>query len=162
MMNVLAGCITVASAAIADARIDCLDLVAGGVSAIVMNDDQKGKKKGVGENGMQESVPQDRSLILDPNPSEHKDIVSVCLVGFMPSRDEMTELWLKGDIPEFSALARDPGFSYESLIDGAVSAACGAQAVLVDAVRESAERFANRIDEPLASKAEDDDVEMQT
>jgi exosome complex component MTR3 len=29
MMNVLAGCITAAAAAIADAKIDCLDLVAG-------------------------------------------------------------------------------------------------------------------------------------
>ena len=35
MMNVLSGCITVAAAAIADAGIDCVDTVSGGVAALV-------------------------------------------------------------------------------------------------------------------------------
>ena len=161
MMNVLAGCITVASAAIADARIDCLDLVAGGVAAVVVNDNASKKGKGAEDRGMQQSVVQDRSLLLDPNPSEHKDIVSVCLVGYMPSRDEMTELWLKGDVPAPPANGQKTQLSYEGLIDGAVDAARAAQGVLAEAVRESAERFALRIDEPLADN-HDDDVEMQT
>ncbi|KAG5927075.1 3'-5'-exoribonuclease, partial [Claviceps africana] len=40
-MTVLSGCITVASAAIADAGIDCVDAVTGGVAALVM---AKGEK----------------------------------------------------------------------------------------------------------------------
>ncbi len=35
MMSILSGCITVASAAIVDAGIDCIDVVTGGVAAIV-------------------------------------------------------------------------------------------------------------------------------
>ena len=35
MMNVLASCITVATAALVDAKIDCLDLMTGGVAASV-------------------------------------------------------------------------------------------------------------------------------
>lgn len=37
LLNVLAGCITVASAAITDAGIDCVDVVCGGVAAITRN-----------------------------------------------------------------------------------------------------------------------------
>ncbi|KAK2759151.1 3'-5'-exoribonuclease [Arachnomyces sp. PD_36] len=158
MMNVLAGCITVASAAIADARIDCLGLVSGGVSAIVADGDNKGKGKGVDSEMQEAEGTQDRSLILDPNPSEHKDIVSMCVVGYIPSRDEMTELWLKGDIPVVSTDGGQGGhLSHEALIDGAVDAARAAQAVLVEAVRESAERFANRISQPPGPAAGDDD-----
>ncbi|KAL2361973.1 hypothetical protein RJZ56_005139 [Blastomyces dermatitidis] len=158
LMNVLAGCITVASAAIADARIDCMDLITGGIAAFVENPDvdtseraNTSSKKGRGQ-----------SLVLDPDPSEHQVIVSACVVGYMPSRDEITELWLKGDTSNISARSQSPSTSHEALIDAAVDAARGAQAVLAEAVRESAERFAIHAGKKLALSAPDtEDVEMK-
>ncbi|KAL5355766.1 3' exoribonuclease family, domain 1-domain-containing protein [Aspergillus floccosus] len=128
MMNVLAGCITAASAAIADARIDCLDLVAGGVAAVV-SDAPEGP----------DSTPK---LVLDTDPAEHWSILSACVVAYMPSRDEITEIWLKGDSSKAVLGADDPRAGHDALIDGAVDAARGAHTVLAEAVRESAERFA--------------------
>ncbi|KAF9883439.1 3'-5'-exoribonuclease [Aspergillus nanangensis] len=125
MMNVLAGCITAASAAIADARIDCLDLVAGGVAAIVSDGD--------------DAAPR---LVLDCDPAEHWSILSACVVAYMPSRDEITELWLKGDGSKAVLSADDKRLGNEALLDGAVDAARGAHTVLAEAVRESAERYA--------------------
>lgn len=145
LMNVLAGCITVASAAIADARIDCLDLIAGGVAAFV---DDNSKKQ---ENN-------DSTLVLDPNPAEHQDILSVCVVGYMPSRDEITELWLKGDTPNSASGAQSKAAGHELLVDGAVEAARAVQTVLIEAVKESAERFANK---GQNTALPEDDVEMQ-
>ncbi|KAI9373661.1 exoribonuclease family protein [Aspergillus egyptiacus] len=129
MMNVLAGCITAASAAIADARIDCLDLVAGGVAAVVADESAEGDT----------SAPR---LMLDTDPAEHRSILSACVVAYMPARDEITELWLKGDNSKASVGVDDKSLSHEALIDGAVDAARGAHSVLAEAVRESAERFA--------------------
>ncbi|OJJ37518.1 hypothetical protein ASPWEDRAFT_182381 [Aspergillus wentii DTO 134E9] len=128
MMNVLAGCITAASAAISDARIDCLDLVAGGVAALVSDDSSEDDT----------SKPK---LMIDTDPAEHRSIVSACVVAYMPSRDEITELWLKGDSSKASPGADDKRTGHEALIDGAVDAARGAHSVLAEAVRESAERF---------------------
>lgn len=127
MMNVLAGCITAASAAIADARIDCLDLVAGGVAALVSDESTK-----------DEEGPK---LMLDTDPAEHRSIQSACVVAYMPGRDEITELWLKGDSSKVSLGDGDQRAGHEALIDGAVDAARGAHTVLAEAVRESAERF---------------------
>ena len=108
MINVLAGCITAASAAIADAGIDCVDLIAGGVAALV--------------EGEQEAV-------LDPCPSEHEALKAACVVGYLQSRDEITELWMRGDA----------GKSPESLIDKAVEAAMLTRTVLAEAVKEAAD-----------------------
>lgn len=130
MMNVLAGCITAASAAIADAQIDCLDLVAGGVAALVLDDESSTK------DGEEESSTAPK-LMLDTDPAEHRSILSACVVAYLPGRDEITELWLKGD----SSMAGDERSGHEALIDGAVDAARGAHSVLAEAVRESAERF---------------------
>ncbi|KAJ6102268.1 hypothetical protein N7486_004695 [Penicillium sp. IBT 16267x] len=124
MMNVLAGCITAASAAIADAHIDCLDLVAGGVAALVSDDS--------GDS----SVTSPR-LMLDTDPAEHRSIVSACVVAYMPARDEITELWLKGDSSKAALENGDERTAHEALIDGAVDAARGAHSVLADALRES-------------------------
>ncbi|GIJ89261.1 3'-5'-exoribonuclease [Aspergillus pseudoviridinutans] len=129
MMNVLAGCITAASAAIADARIDCLDLVAGGVAALVSDESAEGEK----------STPK---LMLDTDPAEHRSILSACVVAYMPSRDEITEIWLKGDSSKVLLGPDDKRSGHDALIDGAVDAARGAHTVLAEAVRESAERFA--------------------
>lgn len=128
MMNVLAGCITAASAAVSDARIDCLDLVVGGVAALVADDPPKGQETRT-------------KLMLDTDPSEHKSIVSACAVAYMPTRDEITELWLKGDSSKALLGPDDKRMGHEALVDGAVDAARGAYTVLGDAVKESAERF---------------------
>ncbi|PLN77040.1 exoribonuclease family protein [Aspergillus taichungensis] len=127
MMNVLAGCITAASAAIADARIDCIDLVTGGVAALVSDQSAEGEA----------SSPR---LMLDTDPAEHKAILSACVVAYMPSRDEITELWLKGDSSNVSLEKGDSRSGHDALIDGAVDAARGAHTVLAEAVRESAAR----------------------
>lgn len=132
MMNVLAGCITAASAAIADARIDCLDLVAGGVAAVVADESPDGE-------------PSAPKLMLDTDPADHRSILSACVVAYMPMRDEITELWLKGDNSKASVGTDDKSLNHETLIDGAVDAARGAHSVLAEAVRESAERFAGLI-----------------
>ena len=133
MMNVLAGCITAASAAVADARIDCLDLVAGGVAALVSD--------GSAENGEEASSTTPPKLMLDTDPAEHHSIVSACVVAYLPDRDEITELWLKGDSSKVSLGDGDERAGHTALIDGAVDAARGAHTVLSEAVRESAERF---------------------
>lgn len=122
MMSVLSGCITVASAAIADAGIDCVDVVSGGVAAVV----RSGKSK-------QSST----TLVLDPVPSEHQEILAASVVAYLPSRDEITDLWVKGDIGHDSQSSK--GASYEELADNAVQAALGSHRVLVAALKETAE-----------------------
>jgi exosome complex component MTR3 len=113
LLNVLAGCITVASAAITDAGIDCVDVVSGGVAAIVRNPDSRDQK--------------DFARILDPCPAEHKEVVAACVVAYLPSRDEVTELWMKGDV------GADP----EALIEGATHAAVGSLAVVKEILLEA-------------------------
>ncbi|EEH42025.1 3' exoribonuclease family protein [Paracoccidioides lutzii Pb01] len=158
LMNVLAGCITVASAAIVDARIDCVDLITGGVAAFVENPhiEVSGEPEETNEKG------RDRRLVLDPDPSEHRGIAAACVVGYMPSRDEITELWLKGDTSDFHGGSQKGSLSHEALIDGAVNAARGTQAVLMEASRESAERFAMHAGKELApSTANTEGLEIQ-
>lgn len=86
MMNVLSGCITVASAAIADAGIDCVDTVAGGVAALVSN----------GED-------EEPAIVLDPVPSEHGQVLAACCVAYLPTRDEITNVWFKGRLQPSNA-----------------------------------------------------------
>ena len=117
MMNVLAGCITVASAALIDARIDCLDLLTGGVAAVISDEKCNGLR------------------LLDPCPIEHEKISSACVIGYLPNRDEVTEMWIRGD------LVQDSGSGFDELVDLAATAARGAQIVLQEAVKESAERW---------------------
>ncbi|OCK83416.1 hypothetical protein K432DRAFT_402025 [Lepidopterella palustris CBS 459.81] len=122
LMSVLAGCITVASAAIADAGIDCVDLVTGGVAAIVRNPDAKGK-------GRDDGNGEDSYTVLDPCPAEHQEIIATCVVGYLAGRDEITELWVKGE----------PGATTEKLVDRAVHAASATATVLREVVKEAVE-----------------------
>lgn len=125
MMSVLSGCITVASAAIADAGIDCVDVVSGGVAAVVRGSSTQGKT----------SSP---TLVLDPVPSEHQEIVAACIVAYLPGRDEITDLWVKGDIGHSNQTSsQNP--TYEELADNAVQAALGSHRVLVGALKETAD-----------------------
>lgn len=130
MMSVLAGCITVGSAALIDAGIDCVDLVSGGVAAIVQEPD-----------GMKTET------VLDPCPAEH-DMKAACVVGYLQSRDEITEMWMKGDA----------GGETEVLIDQAVKAASMTRSVLAEAVREAAEMKTGK----LAKESSELDGEVKT
>lgn len=135
MMSILSGCITVASAALADAGIDCVDLVTGGVAAIVRNPavrapDAQGKKA---------EAAATTQVILDPRPSEHSDIGASCVVAYLQSRDEITEIWAKGEAlsPDITLGTDQTGF--DSLIDQATEAAKAARLVLIQAISESTE-----------------------
>ncbi|KAJ9494142.1 3'-5'-exoribonuclease [Exophiala xenobiotica] len=115
LFNMLAGCINVAVAALADARVDCLDLLAAGVGAVVAGADARPIR------------------VLDPAAIEHAEVLSSCLVAYLPSRDEIVELWCNDSASISSKDA--PGF--EDLVDSAVAAARGAQTVLKDVLLES-------------------------
>jgi exosome complex component MTR3 len=126
MMSVLSGSITVASAAIADAGIDCVDVVSGGVAALVR--------------GGSQGSPNATALVLDPVPSEHQEILSACIVAYLPNRDEITDLWVKGDIGYAGQGQKsDKRATYEELSDNAVQAAMGSNRVLVAALKETAD-----------------------
>ena len=117
-MSVLAGCITVASAALVDAGIDCVDVVSGGVAALIMDP---------------ASSANAATLVLDPSPPEH-EVVSACVVAYLQSRDEITEMWVRGDA----------GSQTDALLEHAVKAATMTRTVVVDAVKEAVERKMSR------------------
>ena len=121
LMSILSGCITVASAAVTDAGIDCVDLITGGVAVLVR----------------QPSAPL--QLVLDPCTSDHEEIVAACVIGYLQSRDEITELWAKGNISPSSSDKEKKPLGFETLVDSAVEAAKGARRVLVEAIKESTE-----------------------
>ena len=132
IMTLLSGCITVASAAVADAGIDCADLVTGGVAALV------GQASGPAR------------LVLDPCPSDHVEIHGICVVGYSQSRDEIVELWAQGSGLSSAELAADR-VGCDALVDNAVEAACAARLVLVEALRESTEAKLRLLQSPLGS-----------
>ncbi|KAK4151352.1 3' exoribonuclease family, domain 1-domain-containing protein [Chaetomidium leptoderma] len=115
MMNALSGCITVAAAALADAGIDCVDTVAGGVAALV-------------QDAGDDSTP---SIVVDPIPSEHGKILAACCVAYLPTRDEVTNLWFRGDLP-----ASDMDL-YTSLVENGIRASKNANCVLIDCLTET-------------------------
>lgn len=111
-MTILAGCITVASAALADAGVDCVDIVTGGVAGISSD-----------------------HVVLDPCSAEHEDMRAVCVVGYLQSRDEITELWSRGKGGASESVL-------EPLVDNAIEAAKAARLVLLQALDESVEQKA--------------------
>jgi exosome complex component MTR3 len=124
-MGVLAGCVSVASVALVDAGIDVLDIVVGGVAAVVPADGSMAKSKSSGD-----SLENGGLIVLDPNPVEHENIIAACTVGYIVSRDEMSLLWLKGAIS---------GPDSEKLIDAAVKAARATKRVVEETVRDATE-----------------------
>ncbi|KAL2200631.1 3' exoribonuclease family, domain 1-domain-containing protein [Corynascus similis CBS 632.67] len=117
MMNALSGCITVAAAALADAGIDCVDTVAGGVAALVQD---------AGDN----STP---SIVVDPLPSDHEKVLAACCIAYLPTRDEVTNLWFRGDLP-----ASDMDL-YTTLVEKGIQASKNANRVLVNCLSETLE-----------------------
>jgi len=120
-MGVLAGCVTVAGAALVDAGVDLVDLIIGGVAAVTAVDEE------IQKTGEDDLVGQG-SIVLDPSPVEHETILAACVVGYIASRDEMSLLWLKGSLS---------GVESEKLIDAAVKAAQATRRVLVDELRDA-------------------------
>ena len=145
-MSILAACITVASAAIADAGIDCVDLVVGGVAAM-LDTNQKVYEKGDEDGMAQGSHDEDVQIVLDPCPSEHANLQALCVVGYMPARDEITQIWVNGSIPhsigvEGALASSRPSFA--ALMDQAVCAATEVSTVLIEAVNEASIQKMNR------------------
>lgn len=121
LMSALAGCITVASAAIINAGIDCVDVATGGVAALV-------KKSSDAERGLE--------LILDPCPSEHEEIVACCVVGYLKARDEITEVWMRGEIPLSAPIEGSGQTDIDALINGAVQAASAVHVVVISSLKD--------------------------
>ncbi|KAF2488118.1 3' exoribonuclease family, domain 1-domain-containing protein [Neohortaea acidophila] len=132
LMSVLAGCITVASAALVDAGIDCVDVVSGGISALVIDDDAKTEH-----------------VALDVSPPEH-EIKAMCVVAYLQSRDEITECWLKGDAST----------NTEALMDAAVKAAAMSRTVLAEAIGEAATGQSESESTRASAKGKGKDVTM--
>ncbi|KIX08424.1 uncharacterized protein Z518_03080 [Rhinocladiella mackenziei CBS 650.93] len=141
LFNVIAGCINVAMAAIADAKIDCLDLLAAGVGAIVSGPDSKPLR------------------VLDPSSAEHQEILASCLVGYLSSRDEIVEIWSTGSVSKQDI---DGGIGFEELVDSAVAASRGAQTVLKEVLMESLMRYQVGTKEITVTPDEANDVQMKT
>lgn len=139
LFNLLAGCINVSMAALADARIDCLDLLVGGVGAVISGPDSQPLR------------------VLDPVANEHEVIHSSCLVGYLPSRDEVVEMWSSGSV---STQENSGGSEFDELFDSAVAAARGAQTVLKQALIESLQR--GQLVTKKSMQHEMNDVEMST
>lgn len=139
LFNLLAGCINVAMAALADARLDCLDLLAAGVGAVV---------PGPG------STPLS---VLDPAAAEHAEVHSSCLVGYLPLRDEIVEMWSHGSVSGKGSVEH---VGFDELIDSAVAAARGAQTVLKEVLIESLTK--TQTGSKKTTHDEMKDVEMNT
>lgn len=122
LMSILSGCITAASAALVNAGIDCVDIVAGGVAAIV---------PATGADSMDTSGQL--QVVHDPVPSEHTDVLGCCVVGYLRSRDEIAEVWMN-----CGPSVKQPSYAISNmLLDGAVQAAIGAQRVIVEMIKDS-------------------------
>ncbi|KAI1113384.1 exoribonuclease [Nemania sp. NC0429] len=113
-MNVLSGCITVASAAIADAGIDCVDTVAGGVAALVAKTPK--------------SPP---SIVLDPAIADYHKIYAACCIAYLPTRDEVTNVWFKGQLPGADVML------YNNLVERCLVACRDANRVVVMALKKT-------------------------
>ena len=114
MMNTLGQCITVAGAAIADAGIDCVDVVAGGAAALVGD-----------------SIQEEGSIVLDPVFAEHNAILAACCVAYLPKRNEIANLWIKGN---FASQRAD---AHQSLIAQAVRTSVAASSATSSCLEEA-------------------------
>jgi len=111
LMSILSGCITVACSALIDAGIDCVDMVTGGMAALT----------------------PELAVIYDPVPSEHSHLIACCIVGYLKSRDELTEVWINSN----GANVKNVQAMSTQLLEGAVQAAAAAQRVIIESIKES-------------------------
>lgn len=108
LMNVLSASINVAVAALMDAQIECLDVLSAGV------------------------VARERDcMLLDPCPSEHEELTTACVVGYLPNKDELVEIWTR------TIAVYGSHENVSELTDSAIKAARGAHKILVEVIKES-------------------------
>ena len=131
IMTVLSGCITVASAAIIDAGIDCVGVVSGGTAALV-----KGSPHSSQPSLTTQINGADYHVLLDPSASDNDEIVATCVVGYMKTRDEITEVWITGDVPTQSQANPSSDTLVEFLIEGAARAASATHLVIADLFKD--------------------------
>lgn len=146
MMSILSTCITVASAALADAGIDCVDLVCGGMAAIVQEPNSTISKHHQATAPTQITSETNMQIVLDPCILEHHIVLAACVVGYLQSRDEITEIWAKSDALTSTVIQgsdTDEGH-IGLLMDKAAEAAKSARLVLVEAINESTDRKLRR------------------
>ena len=126
VMPLLAGCITVASTALVDSGIACVDIVSGGVAALVQTyprTDLQGSRNAA-----------NHEVVLDPCPFEHRNIIAMCVVGYLGSRDEVTEYWIRGALATPGNSTSNGANDLERLVQGAIQMAAAAQAVILTAL----------------------------
>lgn len=116
LMNVLAASINVSMAALVDAKIDCLDLLSSGVAARAAGSPVE---------------------LLDPCPSEHEELTSACVVGYLPARDELVEVWSKN----ISTQGNEESITKQ--LDAAIKAAKGSHKILTEVITETLQKSAN-------------------
>ena len=133
MMSLLSGCITVASAAISNAGVDCVDLVTGGVAAIVGPSVEIPESKSKAASTTFEDLTR---VVQDIHPAEHETILAVCVVGYLQSRDEITEIWIRGDAASPHRDTSQGQTKLDILIGQAIKAAVAARHVLIEAISE--------------------------
>lgn len=134
-MSVLSCCITVASAAIADAGIDCIDFVCGGMAVAVRHLHMTTNRQSLRHSEIDPDAQIE--LILNPCPSENQELVAACVVGYVQSRDEITEIWIKGSQLNSIADQNSSTSGFGLLLDRSVEAAMATRLVLIDAINES-------------------------
>ena len=139
MMSLLSSCITVASAALIDAGIDCVDLVCGGMAAIVHQPTPNSLIHDLAQSSTNYALNMDELVVLDPCPSEHPEIIAGCVVGYLPSRDEITVLWAKGDGLSLTSGHLGVITWIEFLTDQAIEAAKKVRLVLIESINEGTE-----------------------
>jgi exosome complex component MTR3 len=116
------------------------------------------------EDEASDTVDKPPKLLLDPDPSEHRTITAACVVAYLPGRDEITQLWMKGDTSHIALSGGDKRSGHDVLLDGAVDAARSVQSVLAEAVRESGERLVKQAvtcSQNLEASKADADIEMK-
>ena len=147
MMSILSGCITVASAALVDAGIDCIDLVCGGMAAVVRQHPPSSKLHQTSY-ALNNAASTETLIVLDPCPSEHQELIAGCVVGYLPSREEITELWVKGDgiSSMSSSILGQTGL--ELLMNKAVEAAKSIRPVLTESINEGTEVRVRHVQNP--------------
>ncbi|EWC48644.1 hypothetical protein DRE_01866 [Drechslerella stenobrocha 248] len=147
---VLAGCITAASAALADAGIEMFDLVSGGVASVFVDGSEvKGKAK--------EGAGPGRRYVRDPSiaPLDEGAPLATCVLGYMAARDEISELWISGRLGTKSGTAE-----MDELVDEAVAAARSSRGVLNEAAKERIQFIVDKAQSADPSAVGGKDTEM--
>ena len=125
-MSLLSGSITVASAALLDAGIDCVGVIAGGAAALIYP--AAGPEKPT-------DGAADLQVITDPCPNEHTRVALTCVVGCLGSRHEVSEVWLAGGFRSSIPAATVGHEETEALVNSAVAAAVATHPLILKAVR---------------------------